>query len=160
MVLACGMPAHADDQNGKKTFTRQYGMAGCGFGSMIVGKSGGQIFAATTNGTAYNQSFAISAGTSNCNDSQVSQVADRMDHFVVANEVALASDIARGSGETLASLASMMKCSNSGSVGAALQGNFKHIFPRYDVQPNEITDSIITTIRQDNRLAQSCKAVI
>ena len=85
LALAIASSVQAGEQKSKK-FARNYGMAGCGLGSMIIGKEGGQIFAATTNGTAYNQTFGISAGTSNCDDSAAAEVADRMDKFVVANE--------------------------------------------------------------------------
>src|SRR5690348_10000976 len=47
-----------------------YGVAGCGFGSMLFGKQPGfiQVLAATTNGTFGSQTFGISTGTSNCTD--------------------------------------------------------------------------------------------
>lgn len=159
LALAIASSVQAADQKTKK-FTRNYGMAGCGLGSMAIDKSGNQVFAATTNETSGSQTFGITSGTSNCDSSAAAEVADRMDRFVVANEVALASDIARGNGETLASLAALMNCSDSAQVGAALQSNFKQIFPNYGVTPNEVTDSIITTVRMNDSLAASCKSVI
>jgi hypothetical protein len=143
-----------------QSFSRPYGMAGCGLGSMIVGKHGGQIFAATTNGTAWNQTFGIMAGTSNCVDNPNNAMASRMDQFVVANKVALAGDIARGNGETLGSLSTLLGCSDSIQLNSALQKNFSQIFPSYDVQPNIVTDSIISVVKTDQQLATSCKSVI
>ena len=45
---------------------RGYGKAGCGLGSAVMGASGGQIFAATTNNTLSSQYFGISFEMSNC----------------------------------------------------------------------------------------------
>ena len=69
-----------------------------------------------------------------------------MDRFVVANKVALASDIAKGNGEALAGLSQIMNCSDSSRLNAALQGNFAQIFPSHEAYPNEVTDNIITVI--------------
>ncbi|MES3036592.1 MAG: DUF3015 family protein [Bdellovibrionota bacterium] len=90
-----------------------YGMAGCGAGSIVFGDKEGkvQIFASTTNGTAYNQSFGITSGTSNCGSQGKSA---KVDQFVETNKVALQNDIARGQGETLASFSQLLECKNSG----------------------------------------------
>lgn len=153
-------PAHYAPAKKATSFTREYGMAGCGLGSMVVGKKGGQIFAATTNGTAYNQTFAITAGTSNCVDSPNSEVAQRMDTFIASNKLALASDIARGNGETLVNISGMMGCAEqSGKISKVLQSNFNEIFPSSTVYPNEITDSIISTVLKNQELSASCKKI-
>ena len=53
--------------SGLATVSAQYGMAGCGLGSVVISDDGFlQVFAATTNGTSYSQSFGITSGTSNC----------------------------------------------------------------------------------------------
>lgn len=141
-----------------KNYERKYGMAGCGLGTYVVGKNGSQILAATTNGTSYNQTFGITFGTLNCDDSdRMADVAQRMDTYVVANKVALASDIARGNGETISSLARLMNCGDSQALGSALQGNFSQVFPSHDVKANEVTDHIISVIVQDPSLSAGCK---
>jgi hypothetical protein len=142
----------------QKSYVREYGMAGCGLGAVIVGRKGGQIFAGTTNYTVYNQMFGITFGTLNCEDGPNNTVAQNMDSFVAANKVALASDMARGGGETLANLSSMMGCDASADVGSEMQKNFRSIFPDADQQPNVITDSIITVVRS-GPLATSCKKI-
>ncbi len=145
-------------RTGPKPFVRKYGMAGCGFGSLLIGKQGGQIFAATTNGTSINQSFGITSGTSNCEDPMsMNAVAGRVDVFVNGNQVALASDIARGSGETLQTLAKIMKCSNERKLGQELQGSFGEVFPSAVVTPNEVTDSILNVIVNQPELASTCQ---
>jgi hypothetical protein len=158
-MVSQGAFAKEAKKEAAKSFSREYGMAGCGLGSLVVGKQGGQIFAATTNETAYNQTFGITFGTSNCVDSASEEVASRMDRFVVANKVALTGDIARGQGETLASLSAMLKCSDSARLGSTLQSKFAQIFPSYEVTARDITDSIITVIHKDQALDQSCQTV-
>ena len=73
-VLVAFGPKDAEAQ-GKKSFARQYGMAGCGLGSLAFEPGEGQISAATTNGTFYNQFFGISSGTLNCVDGAIGEVA-------------------------------------------------------------------------------------
>jgi hypothetical protein len=134
----------------------KYGSAGCGLGSMIIANNGIiQIFAATTNGTSANQTFAITSGTSNCDDSGTGLASTRV--FVEANRVALAKDISRGSGETIDDLAVLAGCGDSKAVGATLQHSFKTIFPDASVSSDKVTDSILTTLKSDASLA--CTAV-
>ncbi|MGH7271417.1 MAG: DUF3015 family protein [Polyangiaceae bacterium] len=142
--------AHQAAQKGK------YGVAGCGLGSMII-SSGGivQIFAATTNGTSANQTFAISSGTSNCDDSGSGDDSARV--FVEANRVALAKDISRGTGETIDGLATIAGCADAKAVGGTLQRNFKAIFPSASVSSERVTDSILSTLKGDAALA--CTAI-
>ena len=83
-----------------------------------------------------------------------------MDHFVGGNTVAIANDIARGDGETLVGLSQLMGCPNGNELGITLQRSFHAIFPSSKVTPNEVTDSIISVIKGNVELAQSCKRVI
>jgi hypothetical protein len=63
---------------------------------------------ATTNGTFGSQTFGISFGTSGCtNDGQV-MAARKPDMFVASTFESLSEDLARGQGEHLASLGTMM----------------------------------------------------
>lgn len=105
-----------------------HGPAGCGLGSIIFeGKSGlvFNVLAATFNGSSANQTFGMSSGTSNCSVSDSTTVSKV--NFIEANKVALQEDIARGEGETLASLANMYGCSAT-TMGASLKVNFETIF--------------------------------
>jgi len=135
---------------------QKYGAAGCGLGSLII-KSGGivQIFTATTNGTFASQTFGITSGTSNCDDA--SGGGDDARVFVHANRVELAKDISRGQGETIASLTAIAGCADSKAVGTKLQQSFKTIFPSASVSSDQVTDSILTTLKSDSTLA--CTAI-
>lgn len=138
------------------SFAREYGLAGCGLGSVLIGKHGAQIFAGTTNNTSFNQTFGISAGTLNCVDSASSEVAGRMDQFILVNRSQVQGDVARGSGETIAALSNYMGCDSSSSeVASELKENYSTIF-NGDHKANEITDTIITVILSKPALAQKC----
>lgn len=141
----------------KAGFTREYGLAGCGLGSVLMGKRGAQIFAGTTNNTFFNQMFGISMGTLNCVDSASSEVAGRMDQFILVNRSQVQGDIARGQGETISALGSYMGCSSS-NIGATLKASYSNIF-NGDVKANEITDSIISVIMANPELAKSCNTL-
>jgi hypothetical protein len=83
-----------------------------------------------------------------------------MDTFIASNKLALASDIARGNGETLVNISGMMGCAEqSGKISKVLQSNFNEIFPSSKVYPNEITDSIISTVLKNQELSASCKKI-
>lgn len=140
-----------------KAYSRPYGMAGCGLGAEVVGKEGGQVFAATTNGSFYNQLFGITSETLGCVDDNMSQVAHRSDVYIQYNKYALQGDIAQGQGETLAAYSTLLGCSNQGVLGQALKSNFESIFSKENNTPNEITDSIITVIQQDQKLTGVCQ---
>ena len=140
-------------------FVRPYGLAGCGLGSVVMGKQGLQISAATTNGTSFNQMFGITAGTLNCVDSPSAEVASRMDQFILVNRSQLQGDIARGNGETILALGSYMGCSHSSQlIGAQLKANYSNIFDtnQSEIKANEITDGIISVILDSPELAQQC----
>src|SRR5262249_11768098 len=110
-----------------------------------------QIFAATTNATFYSQLYGITSGTSNCDDTGGGDESARI--FIDANREALAKDISRGKDETIANLTTLAGCSDSNAVGAALQRNFKVIFPAASTSTEQVSDSIISTLKSDKSLA-------
>jgi hypothetical protein len=152
--------AASDKNSGEKStkkFSRPYGMAGCGLGSIVMGKHGSQVFAATTNGTGSNQFFGITFGTSNCVDGSENEVAGQSDLYIRGNRLAVQMDIARGSGESVAGLSQIMGCKDAQKFGKAMQKNYNVIFSSEKTVTNEITDSIITVIQNDEELVDSCR---
>lgn len=131
-----------------------YGPAGCGLGSMIFEPDSGftQVFAATTNGTSWNQTFGISSGTSNC-DSSAAKKADSAKVFVQANRATLAKDIARGNGETIVSLTQLAGCQDPAAVGATLQKNFRTIFPNASVSDVTVSESVVVVLKSEQSLS-------
>ena len=130
----------------------KYGAAGCGLGSMVFGNKPGiiQIFAATTNGTFASQTFGITTGTSNC---ETAPGVAGIKNFVEANKEALAKDVSRGSGETLANLSSLAGCSDAKAVGATLQKQFNAIFPNASTPADAVSDQIVSTLKSEPQLA-------
>lgn len=102
---------------------KPYGMAGCGFGSVVVGKDGPQIIAATSNKLS-TQTFSISSGTSNC--VSVEDQTARIKNFIEANYESLVVDMAKGSGDNLFTLSHLYGCEPS-SFSKAVQSNYDSI---------------------------------
>jgi hypothetical protein len=127
------------------SFAAKYGSAGCGLGSMIFEGDQTwwkQVLAATTNGIGF-QTIAISLGTSNC-DSPAPLKVGQVEAYVEANKVALASDIARGNGETVVGLSNVYGCSNVMEFGRALKSNYKTIFNNANATSKDITYNLNT----------------
>jgi len=132
-----------------------YGTAGCGLGSILFADQEGliQVVAATFNATAGNQTFAISSGTSNCEQAERNASAAL---FIESNKVALQDDVARGSGETLTAFSKIIGCGDSVLLGKALQKNYGRIYSGSGSSA-EVRDNVLRTISSDQGLIQSCK---
>jgi hypothetical protein len=136
-----------------------YGMAGCGLGSIALGDQKGivQIFAATLNGTAGNQTFGITSGTSNCKTDEDAKKSASL--FIVVNREVLAKDISRGSGESLDTLSELVGCRDSRLLGGKLQQNYKAIFPSQTSSSEDAGRVIFDLIKNDAALAANCAQV-
>lgn len=155
IVLAANL--HAEEK--KKAVIDQvsgqgYGTAGCGLGSIIFGDKPGfiQIIAVTSNGIYGNQTFAISSGTSNCEQKAGSTAAA----FIFANTDQLSTDMARGNGETLSNLSGLFGCKDSTMFGKKMQSSYKAIYPTAETPAEHVTNTIIMTIESDKDLSASC----
>ena len=133
----------------------KYGPAGCGLGSLVFKPDSGftQIFAATTNGSTYTQTFGISSGTSNCDTGPGSSQSAKA--FVQTNRAALAKDIARGRGETISSLTALAGCSDPHAVGVKLQHSFRTIFSSAQATDAQVSDSVVNVLSSDASLSCS-----
>ncbi len=132
---------------------QRYGMAGCGLGSMAFGSQPGiiQVLAATTNGFFGTQTFGITSGTSNCTDAGGGMASAKA--FIQTNREALAKDISRGGGETVANLATLSGCTNPNAVGGTLQRNFDTIFPSATVSDVQVSEHVVGVLRSDASLS-------
>lgn len=120
---------------------------GCGLGSMAFQGNDGlvsQTFAVTTNGTFGNQTFGITSGTSNCEQFKTFTMNDKVNVFVAENMDGLAKDIARGQGEHLEALATLMALDQElrPQFYGALQQNFSQIYASAAVTPAEVLAGI------------------
>ena len=138
-----------------------WGMAGCGLGSVLFGESesrGGQVLAVTTNGTYWNNTFAMSSGTSNCvpeESETTAQLKKNMEIFVAANREALANDIAKSNGETISTLSGMMGCKDETYLGAKLQTRYERIFASNENAA--VSETMFNTVASDRYLVENCK---
>lgn len=130
-----------------------YGLAGCGLGSIVFGPKPGmiQIVAATLNGTGY-QTFAITTGTSNCD---IPGMGHQAAAFIEVNREIVSKDAARGEGETIGSLASILNCQDSAAFGQNLQQNYESIFATEN-NSYDVTRKIISTIEANPALKSTC----
>ncbi len=136
LVMALGLFSGA-------AMARGYQAQGCGLGSTLFTDGSSlvhQVLGATTNGTSGNQTFGMTSGTSNCELEASGKRAQTV--FIEANRVALANDIARGGGDTLASLARMYGCDDASGVGPALQQNYSSVFPSESASASQIDATI------------------
>lgn len=137
-----------------------YKSAGCGLGSMVIKDDGiMQIFAATTNGTSGNQTFAITSGTLNCVGSggyAKAEAAQEM--YVSANLDSLSQEMAQGSGEHLSALATLFGCQKAtGSFNSALRNNYSAIIG--DTATTEgVIEGVKNVVTSDAVLSKSCNS--
>ncbi|MFB3884468.1 MAG: DUF3015 family protein [Thermodesulfobacteriota bacterium] len=122
---------------------------GCGLGTMLFeGQNGlvSQTFAVTTNGTFGNQTFGITSGTSNCERYKTLTFNEKLNTFVADNMGNLASDIARGQGEYLTTLAVLMEIPSAekGSFYSHMQAHFSDIYTSDKVTHSEVVNNILT----------------
>ena len=136
-------------------FASHLGPAGCGLGNVVFGKDN-QVLAATTNGSTYTQYFGITSGTSNCTEEGGTA---KMTLFIESNEIALQNDAARGQGETVQALASMMGCQDAAALGTTLKANYGEIFESNKGNAAAISTAIQSHVQKSETLARSCEHV-
>ncbi len=117
---------------------------GCGIGAVLLkGKKGKFMELAGTclNSTFYSQSFAITSGTSGYEEGAVIGMTD-VEVFVAKNMDSLATDIARGNGEYVDTLASMYKVQDVDGFKTKLKNNFDRIYTNTGVTSKEVVANI------------------
>jgi len=133
--------------------------SGCGLGQTVFkGQSGlmANVLAATTNGTAGNQTFGLTSGTSGCNAEAVVKNDSQREIFVAANLDNLSQEMAQGHGDHLASLAAIMKVESKDEAAfySLAQNEFGNIFKSDAVDANHIMASLDSAMLQDQNLAK------
>jgi hypothetical protein len=107
-----------------------YGAAGCGLGSVVMGKDGNQILAFTTNATFGSQLFGLTTGTLNCGSDGVVMKEKATQHFAEVNMSNLQRQAAAGGGEHLAAFAALNGCSSAQTqqVFSTMQSQHAQVF--------------------------------
>jgi hypothetical protein len=138
----------------------QYGMAGCGLGSIVIKENSTimQVLAATTNGTSGSQTFGITTGTSNCTKGGVVVKSKEQEAFVEANFSRLQQDMAKGGGEYLAALTELMQCKDTmrPAVYSFAQQSYSSVFPSSSTTPMQALYAFKLGISQDERFLGAC----
>ena len=137
-----------------------YGVAGCGIGSVIFGsRAEAQMLAATTNIIMWDRLFGITSGTSNCDTvtgAALYQETEK-EQFIALNYADLKQEIASGQGAKLSGLANLMGCGNSVAFAAVLQKNHAYFFEVDKNKPAEFVKRLESKIKSDSTLATSCE---
>ena len=131
---------------------------GCGLGTMIFeGKSGlaSKVLGATTNGTSGNQTFGITFGTLGCSADGEITSREKLAMFIDGNMDNLARDIAKGEGETLATLSEVwgIQAEDQAAFSNLAQANFSEVFTSGDVNSQDVLTNLNALIAQDADLA-------
>jgi hypothetical protein len=119
---------------------------GCGLGSQIIQDDSSAVMLAlqaTTNGTSGNQTFGITSGTSGCKKTKF-VMNERAQEFVAANMDQLAKEIAVGQGESVDTLAELLKVEDKAAFASALQANYNSIYTSDRVEMSDVLDNIST----------------
>jgi Protein of unknown function (DUF3015) len=149
-ALALALGAHGAVAQDQETASS----SGCGVGTILFeGQKGPvpQILAATTNGSFGNQTFGITTGTLGCEKDGVVRSPTKVRMLMVSSLDSLATDVARGQGETLESLAALIpvETDDKARFFASLQGDFARIFPSENVTVDEVIVSINAVLAED-----------
>ena len=134
---------------------KPYGMAGCGLGSVMLGKQGNQIFAATTNGTG-TQTFGISSGTSNCVTATEQTAMIR--NFIEANYASLVTDMAKGQGDSMKTLSGFYGC-DTHKFATEMKANYETITPVRE-NATQVMVNINSVIEKSDVLSANCTHAI
>ena len=120
---------------------------GCGLGSMIIKDDSSAVMLslqATTNGTSGSQTFGITSGTSGCSKTKF-VMDERAQEFVASNMDILAKEISLGHGESIDTLAELLKVEDTAAFSASLQSNYNSIYTSKSVKMADVLDNISTT---------------
>jgi len=139
----------------------QYGMAGCGLGSLLFGKDNTtlmQILAATTNGTFASQTFGITSGTSNCTSGGVVKAEREQAAFAEVNFQDLKRNMAAGGGEFLTSFSTLLGCEDAAKAPLfkMTQQKYESILPSESTTPVELVMNVKSEIHKTPALASGC----
>lgn len=147
-----------------RSYTPPYGMAGCGFGALVIDRNEllPQFGAWFLNSLYGNQTYAISSGTSKC-DGGVSLAQHEREIFMKANLAAIEKDAVRGEGEYLKGLAQMFGCPDdlASNFNALSKSRYLHIFAT-DSAPagdgyRQVLRNFELEVARDAVLGQSCR---
>jgi hypothetical protein len=128
------------------SFATVNNQTGCGLGSQIIKDDSSALMLAlqaTTNGIFGNQTFGITSGTSGCKRAQL-VLNERAAEFVAANMDQLSREIAIGQGESVETLAELLKVEDKAAFATALQANYNAIYTNEKADMAAVLDGVAT----------------
>ena len=132
--------------------------AGCGLGTAVIFPDANEwhehVLAATTNGTSGNQTFGMTSGTLGCEGANGPLKLARV--FMDQNMEQLASDSARGQGESLDALTSLIgvDAADKAEFTKEVQANFDSIFVSTEASSEEAYGALVSVMAGNDKLAK------
>src|SRR6267142_1358433 len=127
-------------------------MAGCGLGYLLLSNKDNdkvtQVLGATTNGTFGTQTFGISSGTSGCTEDGAVKVARATEVFVEVNLDSLRQEMAKGQGEYVNTLASLLGATEATQpqMVAFFHSEYQNLFPSAQTSSDEMLKALSTKL--------------
>jgi hypothetical protein len=115
-----------------------------------------QVLMATTNATFGSQTFGISFGTSGCTNDGKVWAEHKTEVFVAATFENLAGDMARGQGEHLAALATLLgvPTEHQQMFFAMVQGRYRELIANGETSPSALIKALDETVKGHPVLAK------
>jgi hypothetical protein len=132
--------------------------AGCGLGTEVVFPDANEwyehVMAATTNGSSGNQTFGMTSGTLGCG--AANGPLKLAEIFMDQNMEQLAVDTARGQGESLDALSSLIgvDASDKAEFTTALKSNFDAIFVSTSATSEDAYKAMVNVMEKNSELAK------
>jgi opacity protein-like surface antigen len=123
---------------------------GAGLGKELLKGSKGkalELVGTFLNNICYNGTFAITTGTLGYKEGRAIGANEDVRNFVAQNMDGLATDIARGEGEYLDTLASLVQVEDKALFSSKMKENFKNIYTSYGVSAEQVTENIFKVIQ-------------
>jgi len=159
-IVASALPAVAASPG---SHSAGYGSAGCGWGGTVIQKRDfwAQFGAWVLNMSSWNQTFAMTSGTSGCGKSGLVLAEKEQSTFVENNYGSLVREMAAGQGEHLSTLAGLLGCTANDlpTFGAFTQVNYATIVQGGDATAIEMLTSLKSELSRNDRLTASCTRV-
>ena len=138
--------------------------SGCGWGSQLFkGDTGAasNILATSFNGTSSNNAFGITFGTSGCDPSDAVMNEVEEEEFVAINFENISTDMAKGQGQYVNALASLMGCSAGaqGEFAKVSQEKYGVLFSAPNMDSKAWLAGLKTELAKDSRVAGQCTRI-
>jgi len=143
-----------------------YGMGGCGLGSLLFegpaeqNQRFFQAAASIINNYFFPQTFAISSGTSNCQEISHNQAALEQEVYVAVNKRHLEKETSQAAGPHLKALAQVLGCEDHvvQEFGAVSQKSYSQLFAADE--PKSIAAGYRAVVLSSGSLSEACHRVL